>query len=98
MDEAVARMFEGRARKVGCLSKTQARMVVEWLANNPNDDGWEESQVFSHLDAEAWGYGGLVKGKITFFCRCFKDANGMKVFSVEGKRPRKIRFLPPSER
>ena len=95
MDSAITQMFENRKKKIGCLSKNHARLVVEWLSNNSGE--WEESQIFSHIE-NAWGRSGLEKGKITFFCRCFKDADGKKVFSVEGRRPRKIRFLPPSER
>jgi len=97
MDTTITTLFEGRAKKIGCLSKKQARLVVEWLSENRNEEGWEESQVFSHIEDD-WGYGGLVKGKITFFCRCFKDSQGRNVFIVEGRRPRKIHYLLPSER
>lgn len=95
LDNAVLEKFVGRAKKIGCLPKTQARLVVEWLSQNEGE--WEESQIYSYLEDE-WGYGGLQKGSITFFCRCFKDTNGKNVFNVEGRRPRKIQFLPPSER
>lgn len=95
LDDAVLKMFEGRAKKVKCLLKKQALSVTTWLSENEGE--WEESQIYSHLEKD-WGYRGLDKGNITNFCRCFKDANGKKVFIVEGRRPRKIRFLPQNER
>lgn len=95
LDDAVLKMFEGRKKKVKCLLKKQALGVTTWLSQN--EGSWEESQIYSHLENN-WGYRGLDKGNITNFCRCFKDANGKKVFNVEGRRPRKINFIPQTKR
>lgn len=94
MDSTVRSIFEGRMRKVLNLPKNQAYEVVKWLSENEGQ--WEEAQVFDHIKDSFPR--GLVKGTITFFCRCFKDSRGRAVFTVEGRRPRTIRYLPPSER
>lgn len=77
------------------LRPFQARLVLEFMSSR--EDGWKESQIFSHLK-EKWGRDGTDRGKITFFCRCIKDSNGKHIFQVTGKRPRTIQYLSIAHR
>jgi|TARA_R110001606_G_scaffold394560_2_gene565587 hypothetical protein len=82
-------------KKINGLRPFQARLVVDFMSGQKG--GWKESQIMSHLK-EKWGRDGTDRGKITFFCRCVKDSNSNHIFSVSGKRPRTIEYIPIENR
>ena len=94
MFEEDAYAVQGRKKIYGLLPR-QARMVIEFMSSRSGV--WKESQIMSHL-REKWGRDGTDRGKITFFCRCIKDAKGKHIFSVSGNRPRNIEYIPIEKR
>jgi hypothetical protein len=91
-DDYVA--VNGRKKAYGLLPR-QGRLVIDFLS--AKGGVWKESQVMNHL-REKWGRDGMDRGKITFFCRCVKDANGKHIFAVSGNRPRNIQYIPFNQR
>jgi len=94
MFEEDAYAVQGRKKIYGLLPR-QAKLVIEFMSSRSGV--WKESQIMSHL-REKWGRDGTDRGKITFFCRCVKDANGKHIFSVSGNRPRNIEYVPIRKR
>ena len=94
MFEEDAYAVQGRKKIYGLLPR-QARMVIEFMSSRSGL--WKESQIMSHL-RDKWGRDGTDRGKITFFCRCIKDAHGKHIFKVSGNRPRNIEYIPIPKR
>ena len=84
-------ILKGRRKKMYGLLPRQARLVLEFMSGR--DGEWKEAEIMSYL-RDSWERFGMDRGKITFFCRAVKDANGKHIFNVSGKRPRSIRWLP----
>ena len=89
-----ASAVSGRKKIYGLLPR-QGRMIIQFLAERGGV--WKESQIMSHV-REHWGRDGVDRGKITFFCRCIKDAHGKHIFKVSGNRPRNIEYIPIPKR